>query len=255
MSEEFIPQGIVIFGRGIEKITLYDNTKNPKERWAPTRLIEQADTNGKHAGKRHIDINPDDASAFFAGSNANVLAAYYLFKKYKQQGNQPEVIIFAAGRPDYLIPYPEVTEGEILARKFLKKLGYSADAKFQNIDGYQSAKTNNLEIIIEDKNKKTRDDIINTLELAHKREIEDLAIITVKIHIPRSYLMLQTIISRHSEFDSLNIRFFSSDEILSGINSLFRQCFERAYNSVYYQRTSAKEINGINALINKTYEF
>ena len=111
--------GIVVLGRGIEQVDVGETKK-----WKPTRAIEELSLKKGHPGIRVKEITPEDEneSVVVAGANANVLAAVELFEELKGSDNQPGLVIFAAGRPDFLKNESDETlsEGKILVEKFAR---------------------------------------------------------------------------------------------------------------------------------------
>ena len=107
---------IVVLGRGIEYVE--------GRGWRPTTAIERLSEQGWHPGIRERGLTPDsEGEIILAGSNANIYAAVELFEKQSKEDAAPSLVIFAAGRPNYLMdnPDPTLSEGCVMNAKFQNK--------------------------------------------------------------------------------------------------------------------------------------
>lgn len=230
---------ICVFGRGIEKVKTSSGYV-----WRPTRLIEKLSEEGTHTGFRVQGLNPDDDDVVIAGANANVLASSQLFEELSKTGNSPSVVIFAAGRPQYLAddPDPTLSEGKVLAEKFVRivKLGGA----------------NMPEVVIQSGNQNTRDDMEQTLRFVSERNLKQLAIITVSTHMGRVKELFGLFLKENPQLKNLEVQFFDAEKVLLNryrAVSLYKKVLAQLQNSVAYQRTKEKEQRGIEVLLSGNY--
>ena len=223
-------EAIVVLGRGIGK----DANGN----WQPTGYFEILD-NGHHSGI--LDKHPDqnNPNSVIAGGKINVLAAYYLYKKLCQECRPPKLIIFAAGRPNYLKnESPQISEGVVMRDEFLKKI--------------KRAHLDIPNIAILSKNKNTQDDIQQSLLTLKKETITNAIYVTVKVHIKRAeYVkLLLTKTANNSK-----ISFVSSEEIVGKSNNKYKHLLQKATKTMAYKRISLMEERGIIFLRQNNNEF
>lgn len=240
---------IVVLGRGIERVQCQG-----KDVWKPTSLIARTDKSGAHTGYRLNDRA--DTIAMIGGSNANVLAAYHLFKSLSASGKPPEVIAFAAGRPQYLQKEPiDICEGAVLANKFISKLTGEKYPipKFIDTEDYTIADIGLVKIILEWQNKNTFDDIKRSLEIAASLGIENMALITVEVHCLRSALIAYQVTENNPHLACIHPRFLSADRILSATSPRYQRIFKALYQSDAFKRNATRELLGWIRLVEGDY--
>jgi hypothetical protein len=229
-------QMVGILGRGIERVP----TKSGLV-WRPTRLIETPSTNGHRSGLRTVTAHPNDGNSIIAGANANVLAGVHLFQEQERIHGPVDLIIFAAGRPPYLERLdPELTEGSVLAERFRRAVGVG--------------KCPALEIL--GSNKNTYHDMLGMLQLAHRRRVKRLIVISIRLHIPRAKAFGHLILDAYKEFAATRIDYLSAEELLAmryrdRLN--FTKMFDSLIRSKAYQRTLEMEERGLRAIHSGTY--
>jgi hypothetical protein len=224
---------ICVLGRGIERVKT-----NRRSVWKPTRYVEALGDVGTHTGKRFAGLTIDDSAAVIAGSNANTLAAIDLFTNCRNARKPPKLVIFAAGRPDYLADDPDqdLTEGRILAERFARGACPRPDE---------------TQIVVLKHNRDTRDDIVETLRLVSSVRLKRLVVVTVAVHIPRARE-----ISDMLPISEVEIEFISAEELLARRYRGRRWSIgflERLIGSVAYRRTLEREERGLLALRSGTY--
>ncbi len=230
--ENWTPQVLCVFGRGIEKVNGV---------WKPTAYIERLSESNGHPGVRVEGITPfdDDPRVVIAGGDINATALAVLYEEFFGLGSPAEVVAFAAGRPSYLANEPDqtLTEGKVMHRHFLSIT-----------DPWRAT-----EIVFQSGNRNTRDDLAETLALAKIRRFSGIGIITVGIHIPRCQEFM-----KHVPVDLLEgveIRWFASEPIvLRYLPSEYRSLWE-AMISPAYTRTAERERRGIADLRAGKYNF
>jgi hypothetical protein len=224
---------LCILGRGIEQVKT-----NRQSVWRPTRYIELLAEVGTHTGKRFRGLTIDDSSAVIAGSNANTLAAIELFTTCRTARKVPKLVIFAAGRPDYLANESdkELTEGRILAERFVRGARPRPDE---------------TRIVVLKNNRDTRDDIAETLKLVLSAGLRELIVLTVSVHIPRASEMVRML-----PVPGVDIQFISAEELLAcryRCRKWPSRLLERLSSTEAYRRTAEREERGLLALRSGTY--
>ena len=231
--------GIIVLGRGIEQVNVGGERK-----WKPTRAIEKLSSGKQHSGTRIEGLTPEDGDELVvvAGANANTLAAVELFDELKKSGGQPSLVIFSAGRPDYLKNEKDkaLSEGKILAEKFT---------------GLEKDKIGETETLVLDKNKNTKDDILYALKAARDRGIKRVAIITISLHVERASEFAKLIMQENPELSNIEIQFIPSEELLEKrysksphASKKFKEGLAKLKQSVAWKRTAEKEKSGVEAL-------
>jgi hypothetical protein len=223
---------IVVFGRGIGK--------DERGRWHPTPYIEET-VDGQHSGVFKTSVNTEGRNAYIGGANANVLAAVQLFEESVREGSRPKLVIFAAGRPDYLKDEASwLSDGKILEDKFKRKIGKS---------------NHQVDTKVIRQNKNTRDDVEQSLKIAKDHGLGRVAIITVGVHIPRSREFYEVAKKEGNVSTDIQVDFISSEEILGRRDRRFTKIFEAGLKTQAYKKTVAKEKEGIKNLRQGRYKF
>lgn len=239
MHSEPHPELIAVLGRGIE---LAGNGKS--RRWRPTRYIERFNEYDWHPGTRTPGITADsnDRKVVVGGMNANVLAAGELVRRLWLHGKTPNAVAFIDGRPQYLSAEPEgLTGAKIAKEEFIRRsrrFHVSADIEVLSCG---------------EKNRNTKDDLVTALALSKERGLRTIAIITVAAHIPRSEEFMKVIRRERAEFREINVRFFSSEHILVGRDSRYRNILLKAMQSRAYAHTRRREERGIRMIRDGSY--
>lgn len=192
---DYKAQGLIIFGRGVEK---------KGDNWHPTALLEHGvGDRYKHTGSRDTNISGEEYDAVIGGGTANVWATQkYLVEYYKQNKNFP-LVIFAAGRPSYYLSPNDPSEGEIMKKKLLQIMP-------------KDLPLDQLEVYLLPENQDTRDDAQKSLETMSERGIKNVKIMTIEPHIDRSIDIVKGKIYKtkdlQGKFDSIS--FVDSFKIL-----------------------------------------
>lgn len=225
-------EAIIVLGRGVGK--------DKQGRWRPTAYYEQM-KNGQHSGL--FDNNPDleDENTVVGGGNANTLATYHLFTKLNRRGISPKLIIFAAGRPDYLAAEPpEVSEGIAMKQILFRRLDR------EEIERPETA--------ILKENKNTKDDIKESLRILIEQGIRNAVIITVQIHTERTREFMKMAKAAVGDED-IELTLIASEEILGEISPKYQRIFRMAQNMTPFKRTVIKEKTGVEAIRGGEYDF
>jgi hypothetical protein len=224
---------ICMLGRGIERVQIGAGSV-----WRPTRYLERPGPDGGHAGRREL-ARLDDDTSLIAGSNANLLATCTLFERLKHQGAAARMVIFAAGRPPYLAagPDPTLSEGLVLRDIFRRRV---------HLD-------DRTETIIVTENRNTYDDINSTITLATARSIGHVAMITLRVHLPRAMEFARQAPDAHRD---VRLTFVAAEDLLQeryAKHPCILRAIAAARSCAAYQRTAAREAHGLQALRAGTY--
>ena len=220
------PDVLCVFGRGIQK-----RTNGQEEIWEPTEHVEQLTPEGQHPGTflGDPDPNSDDPSVRVGGGKMNTIAAAFLFKGWREHGSRPGIVVFAAGRPNYLaLEPPELSEGAILREWFMGR-----------------TESKDAEIILQDQNKTTLDDLEKTLWLAKQRTLSSVAVVTVLPHIARCMEFLKQVRKTFPQLTPIEATFISSEIVMAYGYPKSAQRILETMNSKAYERTMFWERKGI----------
>lgn len=224
--------GIVILGRGIGK--------DASGKWKPQSYFVNESL---HSAVFNSKVDPEQSTneVLVGGANANNLAAFHLYKQLSEQGFPPQLVIFAAGRPDYLKEEKaDLSEGSVLREGFLRKVA----ARRGLIEP---------ETIILEKNKNTRDDIEESMRIMIERGLTNIAIITVGVHLDRSREFFN-LAAQNIDLSHLHVDFLASEQILRSVSERYDKRLENVDATVAYNTTAFYEKRGIAALRSGTYD-
>lgn len=226
---EWKPQVLCVLGRGIERM---DGTNT----WRPTAYVERLSEENGHSGLRieNITAFDEDPKVVISGGEVNAVAGALFYKELALAGAPPAVVTFAGGRPAYLAKEPQhITEGRILYERF------------QEVSLHTRS-----EIVFQDGNSNTRDDLQETLKLAQERSFRRIAIVTVTVHIPRCLAFVSS-----NWLQGMEIRFFASEPIVHRFLPGEYEYLYEAMISPAYTRTAERERKGISDLRAGRYNF
>jgi uncharacterized SAM-binding protein YcdF (DUF218 family) len=80
----------------------------------------------------------------------------------------------------------------------------------------------------------------------------NIGIVTVGVHLPRAAMFLHRYLMSRPELSHLRVHFFESEEVL-GSDPSYRERIARLRSSTAFERTWAREANGIQHLLRGTY--
>lgn len=227
---------IVVLGRGIGK--------DSSGKWRPISYLVESSL---HSGVFNNQVSPDNETGIVGGGNANTLALFHAYEQLSSAGSPPQLVIFAAGRPNYLAgENPELSEGSIMRDKFLSKL--------------TAKDIPEPETIILDQNKNTRDDMVESLKMIKERGLRNTVIITVGVQIERAeeFLKLARGQAGISEKD-VHIDFKAAEDILKEASDKYKGRFGKTSKhvgykqTVGYKKTEEMEKRGVQRLHDGTY--
>jgi hypothetical protein len=224
---------LVIAGRGI-----YQTTPG---QWDLTDDLEVvANDRGAHLPFR-VPADDENGLCVVGGGKMNLTAGIQYFLEHR-----PELVTLAFGdRHLYLRQVNAPSENEVMTKQFVAELG-----KF-DID----PPVEYWKLTPDETRPNSKREIQNSLELAVRRRIKDVTVITLLAHAWRLSLFLQELKYEHPEFRELRITLFTSEEILLAANPImFGEEIRRMHSSRAFMRTIRMEGFGINRILNGTYQ-
>lgn len=238
-EKESVPKydAIVVLGRGIGQ--------NSFGKWKPVSYFVEESL---HSGVFDNKVNPNSETSLIGGGNANTLALYHFYRQLSKKGFPPKLVVFAAGRPDYLANEDsDLSEGRVMRNKFLNKLGWKK--------GVQQPDT-----VILNENKNTRDDMVESLRMIKERGFQNVVMITVDVQIERAkeFLRLAREQAGIPEKD-VHIDFKASEGILMEVSDKYKNKLGKTSKHVGYRettgylKTEAMEKRGVQRLRYGTY--
>lgn len=111
------------------------------------------------------------------------------------------------------------------------------------------------EIMIQDKNRNTRDDLLQTLTLARDHGLRRIGIISVLVHLARCQEFLKKAVEAEPEFENYEIQFFASEMILMQEQPKLTPWLAELLISKAYCRTAERERRGAADLRAGKYDF
>ena len=160
----------------------------------------------------------------------NVTAAAILVGQWTIERWPLPVVVFAAGRPKYLANEdPDLTEGKIMKQYFLESEVVPPD----------------VEIVTQDTNTTTMDDIRQTLFMAKERTLSSVMIVTVLPHIARCMEFLKKLQQNVPALAAIQTTFVSSEMVFAYTHHEQAQTIFELMNSKAYERTMYWERKGI----------
>lgn len=223
---------LCVFGRPIEQVHTSSGLV-----WRPSRYVERLTEDGKHSGVRvaHVRCDESDPRVVVAGGNANVLAAVRIFERFVDGGMRPEVVMFAAGRPAYIAhhPDPAFCEGAVFKERFTRAVRCNIWP---------------TRILLQSKNKNTKDDLVGTLRYARRRGFRSVGIVSLGLHIPRITNFLRLVHQADPALRDILVHFFAAEKVLAKASSRYRAIFRATRSSPVHKRTAAWEAKGIRDL-------
>jgi hypothetical protein len=174
-----------------------------------------------------------------AGANANVLALCQRWRECQLLNQCPSVIVFAAGRPDYLShTESSLTEGTVLSEVFERRTSAGG-----------------CEVLILARNRNTRDDIFECARIAVKRKLRVIEVISVLVHLPRTAEFVRL---AQAEMPQAHFHLVASEDVLRRRYARFARfnaVLEQVRKSQAYCRTEAREEAGRRALRSGEYRY
>ena len=257
MADNF---GIVCFGRGIEKRWRSDLAGMY---WWPTAYLEKTNPVGQHSGlfTPELKLDSDDESVLIAGGHVNAMATATMFVEGAVSGKLPRLLSWAAGRPKYLEgESPDLSEGSVFFTTFKDQLSFWG---WNNIlDG--------VKIEFQTQNKNTRDDLLQSLDMAKQMGLSKLIIISVLVHLRRIHEFYKFALRVQPDFADIKVEFKASELAFLNVQNVGGNLLlddkeavgffnnvtlANIIESPVYRRTAAREQKGIEDLRAGRYNF
>lgn len=224
-------EAIVVLGRGIGK--------DSNGRWRPTPSFAEGSLHSA-VYSNMVDPNDQTQEILFGGGNANCLAVYHLYRQLVEQGDAPKLVIFAAGRPNYLSgEIASLSEGSVMSKNVLRRI--------------DRVGLNPPEIVILDKNKNTHDDIGESMGVVTARGLNRVVIITAEVHSARAEEFYNRVAAEGLP-EGLSVEFRPAEDILKSVGDRYRRVLSNLKETGGYKRTAFLEDRGLKALLDGTYD-
>lgn len=224
---------LVIMGRGIRR--------QRSDVWIPAPDFVELDEEDKNI-VNHAGLPDESPNCFIGGSELNLLAGLELCRKYPFK----LAVCAFGGQPYYLKQVDGPTESEIMSQE-LCRLAAESNVSLPTLEIWTKDLPDKVPA-------NTSRELENIFELALKKELARLAIVTVTVHFPRTIVFARHHLSRPA-FKDLRAHFFASEQVLLMADaSIYLNRIQRVYNSLAFQRNAGLESLGLTAFLEGRYE-
>ena len=231
---------IAVLGRGIQRqrqpLGAVDTTF-----WAPTDDLEMCAPDGSHLVER-LPVDDHSPNCRIGGGELNLLAGAELYDR-----SIGETVFCCAygNRSPYLVDVDGHSESEVMSVKLagmINELGLELPL-----------------IVVWPKEKvvfgksNTQRELQNIFELALKKGIIEVTIVTVAVHMPRTIAFAEYYLSDVCN-NSINVSYYASEQVL--VESDYRKYAPRVlamYKSLAFARTAYFEHRGTEAFLSGNY--
>jgi hypothetical protein len=251
---------IVVLGRGVGVKPGSDLDKVRAGRGdliEPTGYLERAvvsdPSKGDFGPEQHpvfnepVEVGAEPTESRYAGAKANIEAAQEIVKAILGDKNRELAgICFAAGRTPDMKEYASEgwTQGMVLAKDFL--------------DGVPDLTNSGIRFVFEPENVNTYDDLAASLLWAQKEGCSEVIMVTVGIHMKRTYLMTRAVLEgMRREFGEGNIpqvRFLASEPLVMKKGEERKAEVREVMESRGHNVTLAREQRGVEQVKSGTYQ-
>lgn len=229
---------LAILGRGIQHPSPESTV------WELTPDIELCDEKGAHLPFRAPE-NDDDPRSIIGGGQLNVLAGTILIDRLR-----PTLVVCAYGaRSKYLNSIGAPSESEIMTSLLSNEVGKQKEI-MPATDVFDEAAWHAEE-------SGTNREIHNILTLANQRNIKNVALVTVAVHLPRTALMAKQHLEREPAFKNILLNCYASELVLLNdpeANAMYEARVRRIFASKSYVRNLERELRGMNDLLEGKYK-
>lgn len=227
---------LAILGRGIQRRSVESDA------WEPTPDIEVCDEKGAHLP---VGVSEDDnnSNSIIGGGELNVIAGALMAKQLN-----PAVVVCAYGaRSKYLKEIGAPSESQVMSEKIsaeMNRLGLQPP----KIEIFDEAKFNGEE-------SGTKQELQNILTLASQLNIQNIALVTVVVHIPRTALMAGQAIKENPAWGNIILQCYPSEIVaLKEDPSQYEERIRQIFASKSYIRNLEREMKGINDFLAGKYK-
>ena len=225
---------IAILGRGIQRI---------QSKWCLTEDLEICSPTGAHLVER-IQVDDKNPHCVVGGGELNLLAGVELQRKMKSGAS-----VWVCGytnRAPYLVEQNAPSESEIMS-EILKQTLEKEELPLPKIEVWGPDRA------LEGRSN-TQQELKNIFGLALAQGINEVMVITITVHLPRTISFAKDHLTQESNFQCLQVNFLASEQVLVEINpQLYARRVLDLYSSQAFLRSSFYEGRGVNAFLNGTY--
>ena len=242
---------LVVFGKGVEQVRARDGTIV----WRPTRLIEKPSSDGSHTGWRTPRYLREltDPTYVIGGSNANVIAVHQLLQEH------PEIryVLFAAGRPKYLVATPNapLCEGYPMFANLCLRFGLSETPSVVEVGcppQFARAVLENREYYFFSKSRNTFDEVAAALGLGQEAGVRRMAFLTLAVHLLR--VKEFTLAAKQHYGIGFEAIFLASDDVLLRRSPKYRRILDAVAASQAMRNERNREHKGLEDFLRGRYQ-
>lgn len=250
---------VVVLGRGVgikSGADLNEVRMGRGDLIEPTGYLERAvvrdPSKGDFGPEQHptynevVDIDAEPTESRYAGAKANVEAAQEIVKAILGEKNKELAgVCFAAGKtPDVMEYIPERwTPGMVLAKDFL--------------EGVPEMEKSQVKMVFEPENVNTWDDLAASLLWAQKEGCSEIIMVTVGIHMKRTYMMAQEVLEglrkEFGEDKVPQVQFLASEPLVVKKGEERKAEVRKVMESRGHNVTLAREQRGIEQMKSGIY--
>ncbi len=227
---------LAMLGRGIQHPSA--NT----DEWVLTPDVEVCDEKGAHLLVR-VPENDNDPNSIIGGGELNMLAGVTLVQELN-----PSLVVCAYGaRSKYLNQIGAPSESKVMSDKLTAELTRK-NVSVPPVEIYDEAKLGADE-------SGTNRELYNIFSLAVERNITNVAIVTVAVHLARATLMAQRHLAEVSQFKNITLQCYSSETtLLKSAPEEYSERVDHVFASQSYIRNFEREIKGMDDFLAGKYK-
>ena len=191
---------LCVLGRGIQQA--YENGP-----WTPTGDLELCDERSDHLPVQQ-PVDDKNPLCMVGGGELNIRAGVVLYIQQLLKESPYDLAALEYGnRSEYLLKVNGPRGSEVCAKEFIQRIE-SETGGAPNVDIFDEAAWNV-------KGSNTNQELHNMFTCAIKNGIEEVHLVTIDLHMPRTFVLAQRHLA-NPELAHLNLRFFTSEQVLAG---------------------------------------
>lgn len=225
---------VAILGRGIQRLS-------PDGPWVLTEDLEVCDTDSAHLAVR-VPVDDTNPLSMIGGGEMNLLAGYHLIEEYN-----PSLAVCAYGdRSKYLKSIAAPSESEVMSEMLAEMLSY------KHGHSPEIAEWSHTREMAGPAN--TRQELINIFDLALNERMDNVAIVTIGVHVPRTATFISMHMGNFRQYRDLRVVLFESEEVLLRVDrEKYASRVDAMRNSASFQRNLKNEMIGIDKVVRDIY--
>jgi len=239
---------LAILGRGIQKLKA-DAPNEDISSWVLTEDLEVCDERSAHLPVR-VPVDDSSPHCMVGGGDLNLTAGLELIVDLR-----PRIVVCAYGdRSDYLKSINGPTESEVMSSELGRRL--VASPHLASSLPYKMKPG----IVVWPRSRSitgpsnTGQEIRNIFDLALDEEMNDVALVTVGVHAPRTWTYVGKNQSRDTKYQSLSVRLFDSEEVLLKADyEKYAPRVDALRKSQSFARNWEREAIGISKIVRDVY--